>query len=356
MAFREYTMSKNPISNRLTPHQETAIDLILAGKSDNEVAEKIGKSRSTVNVWRHHNPLFMATLNDRRQQMWGGQLSRLNTLASEAVDVLQEGLHDEDIKVRLLAAIHILKATGTYGAALPGTQETDPAELAASLYKREKDRGSMVSVGSRSWGSDEMEYDTRAEQQHAFFSAERDRLVSEEIAENSRHVKAEQDKEKLADWDRILPAFADLPPELFDDMEEAALKTLILDFIDARDAYLQTLKEDFAYTMNPDRPVWEDFAYTMNPDRPVWADHAENLDPQVKMQMDGAEYAANAGLQVLLDAWERRGNASDALLNPKRKRRRNPEKNPLMQPDSFRLPGQRDSDSRALPAPEEGGT
>ena len=342
MAFREFTMSKNPISNELTHQQETAIDLILAGKSDNEVAEKIGKSRSTVNVWRHHNPLFMATLNDRRQRLWGSQLNRLNTLAAEAVDVLREGLHDEDIKVRLLAAIHILKATGTYGAALPGTQETDPAELAASLYKREQDRDSMVSVGSRSWGSNEMEYDTRAEQQHAFFSAERDRLVSEEIAENSRHVKAEQDKEKLANWDRILPAFADLPPALFDDMEEAALKTLILDFIDARDAYLQTLRDDFAYTMNPDRPVW--------------ADHAENLDPQVKMEMDGAEYAANAGLQVLLDAWERRGNASDALLNPKRKRRRRPEKNPLMQPDSFRLPVQRDSDSRALPAPEEGGT
>ena len=340
MAFREFTMSKDPISNELTHQQETAIDLILAGKNDNEVAEKIGKSRSTVNVWRNHNLLFMATLNDRRQQMWGSQLNRLNTLAVEAVDVLQEGLQDEDIKVRLLAAIHILKATGTYGAVLPGAQETDPAELAATRYKREKDRGSMVSLGSISWDGDEMEYDTRAEQQHAFFGAERDRLVSEEIAATSRHLKAEQDKEKLADWDRILPAFADLPPALFDDMEEDTLKTLLLDFIDARDAYLQTLKDDFAYTMNPDRPVWSDYA--------------ENLDPQVKMEMDGAELAANAGLQVLLDAWERRGNASDALLKPKRKRRRDPQKNPLMQPGRFRLPGQGDADPPALSAPEEG--
>ena len=339
MAYREYTMSKTPISNRLTPQQETAVNLLLAGKTDSEVAETIGKTRTTVNVWRNHNPLFIATLNDRRQQMWGTQLSRLNTLASEAVDVLQEGLADEDIKVRLLAAIHILKATGTYGTALPGTQETDPAEIAASLYKREKDRDSMVSVGSRSWSNNEMEYDTRAEQQHAFFGAERDRMVSEEIAATSRHVKAEQDKERLADWDQILPAFADLSPASFDDMEEDALKTLILDLIDARDAYLQTLKDDFAYTMNPDRPVW--------------ADYAENLDPQVKMHMDGAERAANAGLQVLLDAWERRGNDPDPLLNPKRKRRRAPEKNPLMQPDRFRLPGQGDSDPPALSAPEE---
>lgn len=339
MALREFTMSKNPISNELNHQQETAIDLLLAGKNDSEVAEAIGKSRSTVNIWRNHDPLFMATLNDRRQQMWGGHLSRLNTLAAEAVDVLQEGLQDEDIKVRLLAAIHILKATGTYGAALPGTQETDPADLAAALHKREQDRDHMVTLGSRSWDNDEKEYDSRVEQQHAFFRIERDRVVSEEIAATSRHLKAEQDKEKLAHWGRILPAFADLPSALLDGMEEDTLKTLILDFIDARDAYLQTLKDDFVYTMNPNRPVW--------------ADYAKNLDPEVKMEMEGAEFAANAGLQVLLDAWERRGNASDTLLKPKRKRRRAAKQNPLMAPDRFELPTQCDSDPPALSAPEE---
>ena len=58
----------------------------------------------------------------------GSQLSRLNTLVADAVNVLQDGLHDEDIKVRIVAAVHILKATGVYGAPTPGAEETDPAE------------------------------------------------------------------------------------------------------------------------------------------------------------------------------------------------------------------------------------
>ena len=111
-----YTMKSHPLPSQLTPQQETAIDLILAGKNDREVAESIGKSRSTINVWRNQDPLFMATLNNQRQQVRGSQLSRLNTLVSDAVDALQDGLHDEDIKVRIVAAVHILKATGVYGA------------------------------------------------------------------------------------------------------------------------------------------------------------------------------------------------------------------------------------------------
>ena len=75
-----YTMKKHPLSNRLTPQQETAIDLIVAGKNDREVAQAVGKSRSTINIWRNHDPLFMATLNNHRQQVQGTQLTRLNTL------------------------------------------------------------------------------------------------------------------------------------------------------------------------------------------------------------------------------------------------------------------------------------
>ena len=35
-----YTMKKHPLSNRLTPQQETAIDLIIAGQTDREVAQR----------------------------------------------------------------------------------------------------------------------------------------------------------------------------------------------------------------------------------------------------------------------------------------------------------------------------
>ena len=69
-----YTTKSHPLPSQLTPQQETAIDLILAGQNDREVAEAVGKSRSTINVWRNRDPLFMATLNDRRQQVRGSQL------------------------------------------------------------------------------------------------------------------------------------------------------------------------------------------------------------------------------------------------------------------------------------------
>jgi DNA-binding NarL/FixJ family response regulator len=50
----------------LTIEQENAIDLLLTGKSDREVAETIGVHRMTVQQWRTAHPLFMATLAQRR--------------------------------------------------------------------------------------------------------------------------------------------------------------------------------------------------------------------------------------------------------------------------------------------------
>ena len=32
----QYTMKKHPVSDRLTPQQETAVDLIVAGQNDSE--------------------------------------------------------------------------------------------------------------------------------------------------------------------------------------------------------------------------------------------------------------------------------------------------------------------------------
>ena len=73
----------------------------------------------------------------------------MNTLVSDAVDALQDGLHDEDIKVRIVAAVHILKATGVYGAEAPGTQETDPAEIAADHDGKKKSERTGVVASIR---------------------------------------------------------------------------------------------------------------------------------------------------------------------------------------------------------------
>ena len=339
----EYTMSKNPISNQLTPQQEEAINLILAGQNDSAVAETIGKSRSTVNVWRNHDPLFIATLNDRRQQIWGNQLNRLNTLAAQAVDALQDGLHDTDIKVRLAAAVHILKATGVYGATPRGTQETDPAELAADLHTKEKERDSLVSLGSFSWNSNERKYDTRAEQQRRFFGEERERQISHEIEEVSNYFQAGAYRDEIAYWEQLLPAYADIPQEQLDTLDEDALRQLALDFVKARDVYLKILKKGLTYLTEADRPVWDDYT--------------KEVAVKVDAEVERAKAKTDAVLQIFIDTWERRGGDTADLLN--RSKRKKWASNPMLKPHHFKLPVRdgselhSDSELPALSAPEE---
>ena len=100
-------------SRQLNPRQLNAIELIVQGKNDREVAEAVGVTRQTTWEWRQRNPDFIAALNDRRQQIWGGQTDRLRGLVARAVDVLEGELDGGDNA--LSAAVHVLKSVGLYG-------------------------------------------------------------------------------------------------------------------------------------------------------------------------------------------------------------------------------------------------
>lgn len=98
---------------KLTPEQLNAIDLLIFGKTDREVAETLGIGRNTISKW-YKNAFFIAELNSRREALWIDSKLRLRALASEAVEVLSNGLHSEDEKIAISAAVHILKTTGLY--------------------------------------------------------------------------------------------------------------------------------------------------------------------------------------------------------------------------------------------------
>jgi DNA-binding CsgD family transcriptional regulator len=98
---------------RLTPEQLNAIDLLILGKTDKEVAETIGIGRNTISKW-YKNAFFIAELNVKREELWVDSKLRLRSLASEAVDVLSHGLHSSDEKISMAAAVHILKTVGLY--------------------------------------------------------------------------------------------------------------------------------------------------------------------------------------------------------------------------------------------------
>ena len=122
-------MAKSDNSRQLSIEQENAIDLLLEGKSDREVAEAVGVSRQTVTEWRNGNAVFAAELNQRRHEVWGGQVERLRGLVAEAVAVLEEDLKQAPQRLRQAAAVHILRAVGMYGSKLKPEGCTDPKLL-----------------------------------------------------------------------------------------------------------------------------------------------------------------------------------------------------------------------------------
>lgn len=112
-------------SQELTIEQRNAIDLLVQGLSDREVAEKVGVARETVTRWRNENPYFQAELNRKRKEIWGAAEDRLRALVSDAVKVLEEELKKGSLK----AAIEVLKAVGLYGGVSRPSGATDPEVL-----------------------------------------------------------------------------------------------------------------------------------------------------------------------------------------------------------------------------------
>jgi len=122
---------------KLTIQQQNAVDLLVQGRNDREVAETIGMSRQIITEWRNHHAEFIAELNDRRQQVWGTQTDRLRQLLAQAVDVLEGDLQDGDPERRTAAAVHVLKCVGIYGANLEPTGTTNVDDIKLKWSKEE---------------------------------------------------------------------------------------------------------------------------------------------------------------------------------------------------------------------------
>ena len=122
-------MTKTDKSRQLNSKQKNAIDLIIAGKNDSEVADSVGVTRQTINEWRNHNSVFVAKLNSRRQALWGNQVDRLRSLIENAIDILVEEIQCDDIKLRHSAAVTVLRVVGLYNEKLNPEGNIDPAAV-----------------------------------------------------------------------------------------------------------------------------------------------------------------------------------------------------------------------------------
>ncbi|CAA9230847.1 MAG: hypothetical protein AVDCRST_MAG77-1202 [uncultured Chloroflexi bacterium] len=142
----------------LTQAQQYALDLIVTGISDTQVANLIGLARETVTRWRLYDDTFRAELNRRRRQVWDGALDGIRVILPQAVDTLRAQPIQSPSRGRL--ALDLISRAGLLGKpysgalAIPETElvPNDSLVLAAGPDDREDDsvaRPSVAEAGPR---------------------------------------------------------------------------------------------------------------------------------------------------------------------------------------------------------------
>jgi hypothetical protein len=120
----------------LTLAQQSAVDLLAAGKNDTETADALKLNRVTVTRWRLYSPEFRAALADQRAAIWGASADRLRALLPKALDALADALEHADDKVTV--ALAVLKLAGPLP--LVPSAPTDPEEYVREIVEHERER------------------------------------------------------------------------------------------------------------------------------------------------------------------------------------------------------------------------
>ena len=84
----------------ITPAQQTAIELMLQGIKQTDIAEQIDVAAETISRWKLDSN-FVAALNGARLARWESTQAALDNLAEQAIDSLTELLQSDDSKVRI---------------------------------------------------------------------------------------------------------------------------------------------------------------------------------------------------------------------------------------------------------------
>ena len=112
--------------------QLNAIDLLVTGQSDREVAAAVGVTRQTVCGWRLYHPYFQAELNRRRDAVWGVAGAKFQNLLARAIDRLDGELEGEHGWRVALEIVKLGKPRG--GEVGP----TDPLEILDAEARRRR--------------------------------------------------------------------------------------------------------------------------------------------------------------------------------------------------------------------------
>ena len=120
----------------ITPRQEAAIELLLAGSTDTAAAATLGLHRTTIARWRGVHPGFQAELARRREELYGAAAERLRALVPKAIGVLEAALDGKDA---LATAHELLRMTGLHRLAPPARGPHDAEQILGKLVRARMD-------------------------------------------------------------------------------------------------------------------------------------------------------------------------------------------------------------------------
>ena len=100
---------KKKEADKLTQLQQDAMEMVLLGWQNEDIAEKLGVSRHTIMRWMNKNADFIAELRYRREQLWAEHRLQLFNLIHRALNVVESQLLDGDKNLRMKAALGLLK-------------------------------------------------------------------------------------------------------------------------------------------------------------------------------------------------------------------------------------------------------
>ena len=92
--------------------QEKALELMIKGVNDLEVAKKIGVTRQTISNWRHKDAVFVSTLEEARIALREKHKDSLNRLVDKAIAELEKLIDEDDPKIRIQVIKLVLSMAG----------------------------------------------------------------------------------------------------------------------------------------------------------------------------------------------------------------------------------------------------
>ena len=111
-------------AEELNDKQLAALELLVAGATQQRAADAVGVTRQTVNEWCTKNPRFISERQTRRVLRSQHQQDRVQALADQALDVFEEQIRKGDPK----AATFILRMASSDAYAVPAQSELEPID------------------------------------------------------------------------------------------------------------------------------------------------------------------------------------------------------------------------------------